>query len=314
VDDGAGAGAILGALSVDVAVATPTFLDLTFVGLEALPELNTEKFAAELLSSPGGGAITAIGTHRLGLSTALVAPLGEDGAGEFVRETLEGEGIAVMGRICPRTPTTVVPPIAGDRAMVTVDPGVRAAAADVAATEPRAVAVSLDQLHVVPSGAAAYVTCGDDDVRAFRGRPPAALAGARGLFVSEREAMLLAGTATAEDAARELAQLAEAVIVTIGDAGAIVAYDGRTAHVEGYAMPTTVDTTGAGDLLVSAYIWAEHHGIQGDDRFRWAVLYAGLSVTRPTGAGGASDEAELLAAGAERGLAPPGRADAVSTS
>ena len=66
----------------------------------------------------------------------------------------------------------------GDRSMVTVDPGVRASAADVAALEPRAVALSLDQLYCVPPGAAAYVTCGDDDARAFARRPPAKLAGA----------------------------------------------------------------------------------------------------------------------------------------
>ena len=30
----------------------------------------------------------------------------------------------------------------------------------------------------------AYVTCGDDDLRAYEGRPPAALEGARALFVN----------------------------------------------------------------------------------------------------------------------------------
>ena len=37
----------------DLVVATPVFLDLTFVGLESLPELGEERFAAELLRSPG---------------------------------------------------------------------------------------------------------------------------------------------------------------------------------------------------------------------------------------------------------------------
>ena len=41
-------------------------------------------------------------------------------------------------------------PVDGDRSMVTVDPGVRASAADVAALEPRAVALSLDQLYSCP--------------------------------------------------------------------------------------------------------------------------------------------------------------------
>ena len=49
----------------DLVVATPVFLDLTFVGLESLPGLGEERFAAELLRTPGGGAITAVGATRL---------------------------------------------------------------------------------------------------------------------------------------------------------------------------------------------------------------------------------------------------------
>ena len=63
-------------LSIELAVATPAFLDLTFVGLETLPAPGEERFAGELLRSPGGGAITAVAAARLGLQTALVAPLG----------------------------------------------------------------------------------------------------------------------------------------------------------------------------------------------------------------------------------------------
>ena len=67
---------VRGEMSVDVAVAVPAFLDITFVGLEGLPALGEERFAGDLVRTPGGGAITAIGCARLGLSTALTAPLG----------------------------------------------------------------------------------------------------------------------------------------------------------------------------------------------------------------------------------------------
>src|SRR5438034_929969 len=77
----------------DLVVATPVFLDLTFVGLESLPALGEERFAAELLRSPGGGAITAVGATRLGLSAAAAAPLGDDVAGELVRAALAEEGV-----------------------------------------------------------------------------------------------------------------------------------------------------------------------------------------------------------------------------
>ena len=214
----------------ELVVATPVFLDLTFVGLEALPALGEERFAAELLRSPGGGAITAVAAARLGLSTAVAAPLGNDVAGEVVRAALAEEGVELIAqRSAPRTPTTVVLPFGGDRAMVTVDPGVRASAADVAVRPPRAVAASLDQLHVVPAGVFAYVTCGDDDARAFVGRPPEALRGARTLFVNRSEALGLTGCTTVEDAARRLAEFAQTVVVTLAADGSFVsAGSGRT--------------------------------------------------------------------------------------
>src|ERR1700710_297359 len=111
-------------MSVDVVVAVPAFMDMTFVGLEGLPQLGEERFAGDLVRSPGGGAITAIGTARLGLSTALAAPLGHDPAGDLIRDALEAEGIQIVGPIVPRTPVTMVMPIGGNRAMVTYDPGV----------------------------------------------------------------------------------------------------------------------------------------------------------------------------------------------
>ena len=103
-------------MSVDVVVAVPAFLDMTFVGLEGLPGLGEERFAGDLVRSPGGGAITAIGAARLGLSTALAAPLGGDPAGDVVRGVMDEEGVQVVGPTCPRTPITMVMPIEGERA------------------------------------------------------------------------------------------------------------------------------------------------------------------------------------------------------
>src|SRR5262249_10360786 len=103
------------------------------------------------MRSPGGGAITAVGAARLGLSTAVAAPLGDDASGDLVRAVLAKEQIAVIAsHQAPRPPTTVVLPFGGSRAMVTVDPGVRASASDIAAHAPRAVSTNLDMLHLVP--------------------------------------------------------------------------------------------------------------------------------------------------------------------
>jgi ribokinase len=290
----------------DLVVATPVFLDLTFVGLESPPALGEERFAAELLRSPGGGAITAVGAARLGLDAAVAAPLGDDVGGDLVRGMLAEEGVrCVATRPAPRMPTTVVMPFGGDRAMVTIDPGARASAADVAALEPRAVAASLDQLYVVPAVSTAYVTCGDDDLRAYEGRPPAALDGSRALFVNQREALGLSGKDTIADAAGSLAERAETVVVTLAAEGAMAVTNGATMSVPAEKIDRPIDTTGAGDLLAAAYIWADLRGSEPEDRLRWAVLYAGLAVCKPTGVGGAVDLETLLREGASRGLTPP---------
>jgi ribokinase len=290
----------------DLVVATPVFLDLTFVGLESLPALGEERFAAELLRSPGGGAITAVAAARLGLSTAVAAPLGDDVAGELVRAALAEEGVEpIATRTASRTPTTVVLPVAGDRAMVTIDPGARASAADVAAHSPRAVAASLDQLYAVPDGVPSYITCGDDDARAYAGRPPGTLSGAHAFFVNRREALGLTGAATAEEAAAKLGELAETVVVTLAEEGAIAYSGGELVTAAGEPVDSPTDTTGAGDLLVAAYIWADLRGADAAERLRWAVLYANLAVTTPTAIGGARTEAALIEEGRARGLADP---------
>ena len=191
-------------MSVDVVVTATAFMDITFIGLESVPRPGEERFAGDLLRSPGGGAINAVGVSRLGLRSALAVPLGEDLDGSFIRDALEREGIALATGAGTRTPTTVVMPWGGERAMVTFEPVASTSAAEVAAFDPRAVIVALDQLDLVPPGARGYATCGDDDARAFQAHPPRDLDRARALFVNRREALLITGEQTAEKAAERL--------------------------------------------------------------------------------------------------------------
>src|SRR4051794_4127144 len=223
-------------MSVDVVVAVPAFLDMTFVGLEGLPGLGEERFAGDLVRSPGGGAITAIGAARLGLSTALVSPLGNDPAGEMVEAMLADERVQVVGPRCPRTPVTMVMPIEGERAMVTYDPGVRARAADVAALAPRAVVTALSQLDVVPAAARAYVTVGDDDARAFAGRLPGHASRATGLKIDAREALVLTGAGSAAEAAEMLGRRVPNVVVSLGAGGSCAYLAGEALTVEGFEV------------------------------------------------------------------------------
>jgi sugar/nucleoside kinase (ribokinase family) len=291
-------------VNVDLAVLTPAYLDYTFVGLEALPGPGEERFAGDMLRSPGGGAITAVGARRLGLTTALVAPLGDDLAGRFVRRELDAEGVILGEPRGNRTPTTMVMPVAGERSMVTVDPGVRARAADLEPLSPRAVAATLEQVDLVPEDVCAFVTCGDDDARAFAGRLSQAAAGRRprALIVNRREAGILTGAAAPAEAAAKLAEVADIAAVTLGADGAVAFVDGQAVRVDGSNAAPVLDTTGAGDLFAAALAWGDLMGADPELSLAWANLYAGLSVGSHTGTGGAVTRDRLLAEGRERGL------------
>jgi sugar/nucleoside kinase (ribokinase family) len=291
-------------VNVDLAVLTPAFLDYTFVGLEALPGPGEERFAGDMLRSPGGGAITAVGARRLGLKTALVAPLGDDLAGRFVRRELDAEGVILGEPRGNRTPTTMVMPVAGERSMVTVDPGIRARAADLEPLSPRAVAATLEQIDVVPDDVCTFLTCGDDDARAFAGRLPQVASGRRprALIVNRREAGVLTGAASPAEAVAKLAEVADIAAVTLGAEGAVASVDGRELSVDGSDAAPVLDTTGAGDLFAAALAWGDLMGADPEVSLAWANLYAGLSVGAHTGTGGAVTRERLLAEGRERGL------------
>ena len=293
-------------MPTELAVITPAFLDMTFVGLEALPGIGQERYAGDLVRSPGGGAITAVAAARLGLDTALVSPLGRDEAGDFVQRMLEDEGIRVCGIRTDRTPQTVVMPVDSDRAMVTVDPGVRTRAADLAALEPQAVAAGLEQLTLIPESARAYITCGDDDARASAGRVPA-LGSIRALFLSGKDALVLTRTNTVDDAAAQLSGAAGTVILSLDAPGMLAIVDGRRIELPEPDPGPVVDPTGDRDLLCAAFAWAELGGADAESAVAWATLHARLAMRVPTATAGAVSLERLLEAGDELGLArPPG--------
>jgi sugar/nucleoside kinase (ribokinase family) len=102
-----------------------------------------------------------------------------------------------------------------------------------------------------------------------------------------------------------LATSAESVIVMRGDRGAFALIEGRRVEAPAIQERNPVDPTGAGDVLVAAYVWADQAGVSPEERLRWAVIYAGLSITSPTAVGGAVDEERLLSEGARYGLQSP---------
>jgi ribokinase len=279
-------------MTFDVVCTGPVFLDLTFEGLDELPAPGRERFALELHETPGGAAITAIGLARLGLRVAVAAPLGSDVAGTTVSRLLEAENVTCVGATSSRTPVTAVLPLDGDRAFVTYDPSVRVEPALVERLRPRAVVVGLDQLQLIPDDALAYVVVGDREAELYAGALPPSARRARALIANRSEAERLTGEGDAEAAALLLAEQVPVAVVSCGGVGAVAACDGNAFDCP--APPVEVrDTTGAGDLLAAAYVWADLEGLPLVERLRWAVVYSALSVRAATGAAGAATYDEL---------------------
>ena len=289
-------------MTVDLACGELAFVDLTFAGLDAHPAPGEERHARDLVRTPGGAAITAIGAARLGLRAAITSPLGSDEEGDFVRRALADEGVKWAGRLVARTAVTAVLPSGGDRAMATFDPGHSTTAQELAAVAPDAVVIGAPRAVLAPHDARVYATYGDADAR--RGLAGCVLDGTHAMLVNAREARLLTGRADAAEAARALAEHVPCAVVTLGAQGALAVSGETLVRAPGVEGPV-VDTTGAGDLFGAAYVWADLGGVDLELRLRWAVLYAALSVAVAGAVTGAARLADLLQAGERRGLAAP---------
>jgi sugar/nucleoside kinase (ribokinase family) len=279
-------------LTVDVVCTGPVFLDLTFEGLDALPAPGEEHYASDLHATPGGAAITAIGLARLGLRTAIAAPLGDDLPGELVRRQLEVEGVVCAGATAGRTPVAAVLPVGGERAFVTFEPATVIDPSAVERLRPRAVVAGLDALELARDGVSVYAGAGHRDAERHASSLPAGLGNARALLVNRAEALLLTGERDADDAALALAAIVATAVITLGAEGAVAAEDEELVTVAApQANPR--DTTGAGDLFMAAYVWGDLSGLPLPERLQRAAVYASLSVRTATGAASAPTRGEL---------------------
>jgi sugar/nucleoside kinase (ribokinase family) len=291
-------------VSYDLVCAAAPFLDVTFVGLERLPAPGEELFAQELGLSPGGAAITAVGAARLGLRTAVLWPVGRDLAGRYVADLLAADGVDWLGRSVERSAVTAIMPSDGDRAMATYCPPEEPAREEVERLDARAVVTGVDRTAPAPADAWVYAVTGYADAVRFTTDSLPPVDTCRALIVNEAEALRITGAPDAAEAAVELGRVTPTAVVTLGAGGAVEWQDGSLVHASGPSVDA-VDTTGAGDLFSAAYVFADLSGLERDARLALATLYAGLSVRRATGTGGALRLEELEEEARSRGLTIP---------
>ncbi|MGH2527376.1 MAG: carbohydrate kinase family protein, partial [Actinomycetota bacterium] len=259
----------------DVAVVGSPFLDLTFAGLPRVPRPGEEVVGRDLHVAPGGTGMQAIGAARLGLSTALVSPIGDDPAGDVLRTMLSAEGVEWIGQRNGSTATTAILSTPDGSAMATAFDEAEPTTQDVAAVDARAFVLSLGRLPLRPPSAAVYATTGGIELEAGVRAEGKSFDGVRALIVNEREARQLTGANDAVSAGGALTASVECVVITLGADGALAFERGRETRAKPPDLDV-VDTTGAGDLFVAAYLWADVRGLDVDARIAWATLYAGL--------------------------------------
>ena len=287
-------------VTYDVVCAGAVTLDLTFAGVDALPQPGEERWAADLHATPGGMANIAVGLHRLGLRTAIACALGRDLPGRYLRAMLKAEGIALEGPRVAQSALTAVVPIGADRAMVSFEPSDSFRAPRLARLPTRAVVALIDQIDIGPPATPVYAVTS----HAACATGPRELAPAHAVVANEQEALAISGAPDAETAARQLAVRAGTAVVTLGDRGAVAVAGTDLVAVRAPEVEVR-DATGAGDLFVAAYIWADLLGLDLRARLRWATLYAALSLRTVTAFAGAVRLEDLLESGERLGLARP---------
>lgn len=267
-------------MKVDVVCVGDPFLDLIFHGLAAMPVPGEEQLASSLVVVPGGMANVAYALGRLELAAVVCAPIGQDPAGRLLAGLMADAGVAWRGRPADATPVSVALPGHGDRALVTVMPAPTVDVETLLGITARAVVVDLPSAPLLPPLPRVYAVVGDPEVAMLTGRLPSSLEGIHALILNQREAIGLTGRSDVRSAASHLASLGTTVVVTRGAAGATaVEPDGRAVDM---AAPEAAvgDPTGAGDLFVAAYIWADLAGQALAERLRLATRYASLSLER----------------------------------
>ena len=277
--------AVVGSLNVD-----------TTMRVERHPAPGETVLAAGHFTDTGGkGANQAVAAARLGHRVAMIGMVGDDPTGDLLRRTLSDEGVDVSGvgtAVGIESGMAVITVDASGENTIVVDPAANAAvtAYHVArfASVLRGAAVTLAQLEIpIEAVAAAARLAGGRFVLnpAPAATVPAEVMARVSVLVPNRnEVTRITGGAlpqTPEEAMAVAGEIAgpEAVVVTLGSAGAVIVSGRFRRHVPAPGV-TVVDPTAAGDAFCGGLAGALADGASLDDAVRWAVRCGAVATTR----------------------------------
>lgn len=278
------------------------------VSTPVYPRLGETVHGHHVTASPGGkGSNQAVAAAKLGVSTRMVGRVGSDAFGEAMLKTLHGAGVdtrAVETSHATQTGLAIVTHTdRGKNAIIVIEGANQTLAPDdlhhiLDAIRPGDIVVT--QLEVpVPTVRQALELGRERGATTILNAAPAAEVGTLlpsvdVLVVNEFEAGVVAGMRTtteseARDAATRLAEVhGITVVLTLGEAGAVVARPGLCADVSPFSVQA-VDSTGAGDTFVGALAAFLALGYPLETACHWAsaagahaCLHVGAQAGAPT--------------------------------
>ncbi len=282
--------------------------------LPRLPSSGEDLTATASGISIGGSANTLIAASRLGLPAVYAGAHGSGPLGGFVRSELERAGIGIAHA-----------PVEGDTGwdVAIVEPGGERTFVTTVGAEARLDAAALwaivvedgDLLHVSgyglgrePSGTAlaSWLPGVDRGVTVLFDPGPLGAALAPEIVDpvlaridwwsgNESEALAATGARDASEAAERLSGRGFGVVVRQGSSGCLIVEPGGTvARVDGFAVEA-IDSNGAGDAHVGAFLAAIASGLAPVEAARRANAAAAIAVTRrgPT-SGPTTDELDAF--------------------
>lgn len=248
-----------------------------------------------LRADGGKGANQAVAAARLGASVTFVARVGADEQGSATLAGLRSEGIDLRHLVRDAQAASGVALIMVDddgQNAIAVAPGANARLTDddVEAARPAIESADILLLQLETPLAAierAVDLAADAGVPVIlnpapaRALPDSLLARVTVLTPNEGEARSLARSADPPAAAAALRQRGAAhVVVTLGDAGALVCADDEPRLVPAFRI-RPVDTTAAGDAFNGALAVAVGRGRPLLDAVRWACAAGALAASAP---------------------------------
>jgi sugar/nucleoside kinase (ribokinase family) len=244
----------------------------------------------------GNGASTAYALGKLGVPVRLLAPIGRDAFGDYIRARLETAGVDVRSleyTDAPTATTVALVNAAGERALLH-----RLGASAEGFSHGAELPGGFRHIHVGTPFA----------VPRLRPRIPELLEQARRrglttsldtqwdnagrwmedlapslrftdlLFANREEARMLTGLSEPSEAAQRLLEAgARTVVLKLGAQGCLIVAPDQRLHVPAFQVPV-VDTTGAGDCFVGGFLAALQRGLPLAGAARIACAAGALSV------------------------------------